>query len=72
MSNFYQLEEIELNLSFKNVLKLENEREEALSRDPFAGGSSFPIHRSASFDKLKNKSKQIKSKIKIKGDKYTF
>ena len=41
LSNFYHLDEVELNISFKNVLKLENERSEALSRDPFAGGSSF-------------------------------
>ena len=68
LSNFYQLDEIELNLSFKNVLKLENERNEALSRDKFAGGSSFQFTEVPASINLKKSQNNIKVKLRLKGD----
>ncbi|MDA9702854.1 hypothetical protein N9U95_06055 [Candidatus Pelagibacter sp.] len=66
LSNFYNFKKINLNLSFKNVLKLEKEREEVLSKDQIAGGASF-IFKEVPV-KINFQNDEVKADLRLKGD----
>ena len=64
IGNFHQLDKINLNIDFKNTLKLENFRKESLEKKSLGSSGEIPRFKAIiGFD-----NKKIKSSIRLKGE----